>query len=310
MALPNLFVIGAPKCGTTSLHHYLDQHPQIAMSVVKEPKYFLTDGARPAYRGPGDERACRGYVVDRRAYERLFRYPEGPLSYAGESSPYYLWDPGAAPKIRRLVPEARLVAVLREPTIRAYSNWADLREQGREKLEFADALAAEGRRRAEDWEPFWCYRSLGLYGEQLSRLLAVFPSRQVKVVLFEELAESPRRVVDDVLDFLGLDPLGEGLVVERRNATMYAPVDRRGRAVQAVWAHGQKARAVVPVPLRRLGRQVVRSRLQALATSEQRARRLRSDHGSLFDDDRRLLDSLGLGLDLGRWDGGEGGRAP
>lgn len=304
MALPNLFVIGAPKCGTTSLHHYLDQHPQIAMSVVKEPKYFLADGVRPAHRGPGDERACRRYVVDRTAYEALFQYPAGPLAYAGESTPYYLWAPGAAARIRRLVPEARLVAVLREPTVRAYSNWADLREQGRETLTFADALAAEERRQAEDWEPFWCYRSLGLYGQQLSRLLSVFPSRQVKVVLSEELSESPRRVMDDVFGFLGLDPLGARLGVERRNPTMYMPVDRRGRAVEGLWRQGQRMRAVVPVPLRRMGRRLVRGRLQSLATSGARGRQLRSEYGTLFEDDRRRLDALDLGLDLGRWDRG------
>src|SRR5580693_9115330 len=161
MPLPNLFVIGAPKSGTTSLHRYLDQHPSIAMSVVKEPKFFLADGTRPRHGGPGDERACRSYVVDRSEYEALFRYPEGPVSYAGESSPFYLWHPDAPARIHALVPEARLVAVLREPTMRAYSNWADLREQDREKLDFPAALAAEERRRLDDWEPFWFYRSLG-----------------------------------------------------------------------------------------------------------------------------------------------------
>ncbi len=55
--LPNLFVVGAPKSGTTALHRYLDQHPQVAMSAVKEPKFFLADGRAPAHRGPGDERA-------------------------------------------------------------------------------------------------------------------------------------------------------------------------------------------------------------------------------------------------------------
>ena len=300
MALPNLFVVGAPKCGTTSLHGYLDQHPHIAMSAVKEPKYFLARGRRPAHRGPGDERAIRGYVVDRGAYEALFRYPPGPGGYAGESSPYYLWDPEAAPRIRELVPDARLVAVLREPTLRAYSNWADLKEQGREKLEFADALADEERRRAEDWEPFWYYRSLGLYGEQLERLLGVFPSEQVKVVLAEDLSETPRQVVDDVVGFLGLAPLGDALVDDRRNQTMYRPVDRRGRAIEALFEHGQRARPVVPVPVRRLARSAVTLGLRARATSGARRRQLRRRFGPLFSDDRRRLEALGV--DVSRWD--------
>ena len=60
MPLPNLFVIGAPKCGTTSLHRYLDQHPRISMSAVKEPKFFLAQGSRPHHHGPGDERRLPG----------------------------------------------------------------------------------------------------------------------------------------------------------------------------------------------------------------------------------------------------------
>ena len=303
MALPNLFVVGAPKCGTSSLHRYLDQHPRITMARLKEPKFFLTDGTRPAFTGPGDERACRAYVVERAAYEAMFSAP-APGSYAGESSPYYLWDPAAAPRIRAAVPEARLVAALREPTARAYSNWSDLREQGREKLDFAAALAAEGERQARGWEPFWAYRSLGLYGEQLARLFTVFAPHRVKVILAEDLAEDPDRVLGEVFAFLGLDPLDGPLEEERRNQTMYGAVDRRSRAVQSLFDRGQRLRPVVPKPLRRLGRAAVQRRLRSQATAGGQGvgRRRRFDH--LFADDRRLLGELGI--DVTRWGGPEG----
>jgi len=300
--LPNLFVIGAPKCGTTSLHRYLAQHPRISMSALKEPKYFLTEGARPHHRGPGDERACRNYVVDRGAYEALFTYPPGPGAYAGESTPYYLWDGAAAVRIRSLVPEARLVAVLREPTLRAYSNWADLREQGREKLDFASAVAAEEERRRLDWEPFWLYRELGLYGEQLTRLFTVFPREQVLVLLAEDLSEAPDRGVDEVCAFLGLDPLPAPLEDERLNQTMYRPVNRKSRALERLLEHGQRARPLVPRPVRRLAREAVRRRLRSSATAGTHGSRLRHGFVDLFAEDRRVLDGLGLGLDTARWD--------
>ena len=300
MALPNLFVIGAPKCGTTSLHRYLDQHPRIAMSRVKEPKFFLAEGVRPHHRGPGDERATRAYVVDRDAYEALFAYPPGPGAYAGESSPYYLWDTDAAPKIRALVPDARLVAVLREPTLRAYSNWADLREQGREKLDFASAMAAEEERRQLDWEPFWLYRELGLYGRQLTRLFTVFPRAQVKVVLAEDLAEAPDRTVEEVFAFLGLDPVSGALQDARLNQTMYKPVDRKTRFLEGLLDKGQRARPVVPRSLRRVAREAVRSRLRSQATSGSHGSRLRHAYVEVFAEDRRVLE--GLGLDVSRWD--------
>ncbi len=300
MPLPNLFVIGAPKCGTTSLHRYLDQHPRISMSTMKEPKFFLTDGSRPHHRGPEDERACRAYVVDRPAYEALFTYPPGPGGYAGESTPYYLWDPDAAPRIHALVPDARLVAVLREPTLRAYSNWADLREQGREKLDFASAMAAEEERRRLDWEPFWFYRGLGLYGAQLARLFTVFPREQVKVLLADDLAEAPDRTVATVFAFLGLEPLAGPLAQVRLNQTMYKPVDRTSRFLETLFDRGQRARPVVPPRVRRIAREVVRRRLRSQATAGSHGSRLRHEYVEVFTEDRRVLE--GLGVDVTRWD--------
>ncbi len=307
MALPNLFIIGAPKCGTTSLHGYLAQHPRISMSAVKEPKFFLADGTRPRHRGPGDERACRAYVVDRDAYEALFTYPPGPGGYAGESSPYYLWDPGAAPRILDLVPDARLVAVLREPTLRAYSNWADLREQGREKLDFASAMAAEEERRRLDWEPFWFYRELGLYGRQLARLFTVFPRPQVKVLLAEDLAHVPDGPVSEVFEFLGLEPLDRPLEDERRNQTMYKPVDLKSRMLETLFERGQRARPVVPRPIRRMAREVVRRGLRSQATTGNHRSRLRHEYIEAFAEDRRILEDLGI--DVTRWDRHDAARA-
>jgi hypothetical protein len=301
MPLPNLFVIGAPKCGTTSLHRYLDQHPRISMSAVKEPKYFLAPGSRPHHHGPSDERADRAYVVDRDAYESLFDYPPGPGAYAGESSPYYLWHPDAAPRIHQLVPESRLVAVLREPTLRAYSNWADLREQGREKLDFASALSAEEERQRLDWEPFWFYRQLGLYGEQLTRLFTVFPRQQVHVLLADDLARQPDGSVGEVFEFLGLEPLGRPLEDERLNQTMYTPVDRKSRLLETLLEHGQRARPVVPRPVRRLAREVVRRGLRSQATRGSHGSHLRHEFVETFAADRRILERLGI--DVSRWDG-------
>jgi Sulfotransferase family len=300
MALPNLFVIGAPKCGTTSLHRYLDQHPQISMSAVKEPKFFLVDGVRPSFSGPGDDRAARAYVVDRQKYEALFLYPQGPHTYAGEASPYYLWDSGAAARIFDLVPDARLVAVLREPTLRAYSNWADLREQGREKLDFASAMAAEDERRRLGWEPFWLYRELGLYGRQLSALFSIFPREQVKVLLAEDLAAAPDGPVAEVFAFLGLAPLGRPLEDERLNQTMYKPVDRPSKLLETLFEQGQRARPLVPRPVRRVARELVRRGLRSQATAGAHGTRLRHDFVEVFTEDRHVLEDLGV--DVTAWD--------
>jgi hypothetical protein len=298
--LPNLFVIGAPKCGTTSLDRYLDQHPSIAMSAVKEPKFYMSEGVRPRHTGPGDERACARYVVDREAYESLFRYPDAEPSYAGESSPYYLWYPDAPERIKKEVPEARMVAVLREPVARAYSNWADLKEQGREKLDFARAFAAEDKRWAEGWEPFWLYRSLGMYGEQLARWLSLFPREQMKIVLSEDLAATPQEVVSDIYEFLGVGALGVPLDTMPMNQTMYKPVDRTGRIIEGVFSKAQSARRVTPKFVRVRARSYVRRSLAERATVGSKAASIRGQLKGFFAPDRNVLE--GLGLDVSRWD--------
>ena len=270
------------------------------MSAVKEPKFFLADGRRPAHRGPGDERADAGYVVDRVHYEALFSYPEGEPAWAGESTPFYLWHPDAAARIAALVPDARLVAVVREPVARAYSNWAHLRFEGRETLDFADALDAETTRRRDDWEPFWFYRSLGLYGEQLTRVLDVFDAAQVFVTTAERLNEQPAAVLDQIFSFLGVGPLATPLVPERLNEATYRPVDRGTRFLVRLQRRATRARAVVPAPVRAWARESVRSVIRARATTGSHAAHLRREYSHLFAPDRRLLDALGF--DLPGWE--------
>src|SRR5580693_5805887 len=104
MALPDFFVAGAPKAGTTALHAALAQHPALFLSAVKEPKFFLTDGPPPVQGGPGDARTYREHVWRREDYEALFSdAPAGALR--GESTPFYLYSHGAQQRIRALIPD-------------------------------------------------------------------------------------------------------------------------------------------------------------------------------------------------------------
>src|SRR5437867_68057 len=134
MALPDFFVIGAPKAGSTAVHAALVQHPELFLSSPKEPKYFLLDGRPPQraqQRGPGDAHSAQEWIWRRDRYEALFAgAPEGTLK--GESTPFYLWDKAAHRRLARTVPDAKLIAVIRDPVDRAYSNWTHLRSDGLE----------------------------------------------------------------------------------------------------------------------------------------------------------------------------------
>jgi hypothetical protein len=230
VALPHFFVIGVPKAGTTALHVALDAHPQLFMSRVKEPKFFLTDGPPPARGGPGDAKTFREHVWRRDEYEALFDdAPPGTLR--GESTPFYLYDAIAQQRIRAAVPDARLVAVLRDPIDRAHSNWAHLWSAGLEsESDFVAACQLEEQRAAQGWAPFWRYLDLGRYGGQLERLLHTFPREQVLVLRYRQLREDPAGTLQAIYAHLGVATDGP-LTIPAENVTAHATPTVRNRAV-------------------------------------------------------------------------------
>jgi hypothetical protein len=170
MALPDFFVAGAPKAGTTAVHAALARHPSLYMSAVKEPKFFLTEGPPPSRGGPGDVQTYREHVWRRDEYEALFD-PAPPGTLRGESTPFYLYNREAQRRIRALVPGARLIVILRDPVERAHSNWTHLWSAGLDPVDdFVAACAEEERRITAGWADFWRYTALGRYGEQLEQL--------------------------------------------------------------------------------------------------------------------------------------------
>jgi hypothetical protein len=244
-SLPDFFVIGAPKAGTTGLYAALNQHPQLFLSRVKEPKFYLCDGPPPGQGGPGDAHSYREWIWRRDDYERLFdAAPAG--TRRGEATPFYLADESAIDRIRRDVPEARLIAILRDPVDRAYSNWAHLWADGLETIgDFTAACAAEDRRRQAGWAPFWRYLETGLYGRQLTYLYSVFPREQVLVLRYKWLVEEPSRTLDTVCRFLGVD---EGLVLDApaQNVGTYVPPSRSTRFLQGVMRGGATVGSLFP----------------------------------------------------------------
>ena len=199
--LPDFLVIGAQKAGTTALYAFLRRHPGITGPPWKEVSYFDRQYARgPAwYRGNFPLRS-RGRLV-------------------GEASPSYLFHPDAPARAAALVPQARLVALLRDPVERAYSHYQHERALGRERLSFEDALDREEERLAGELErmrgdpryfshAWWnhTYLARGRYAEQLERWLEHYPRESLLVLPNEELASRPAETYATVLAFLRAAP--------------------------------------------------------------------------------------------------------
>ena len=204
--LPDFLIIGAQKAGTTALYAYLREHPAIAGPPWKEVSFFDRHYARGAawYRGN----------FPNRLYLRRLQARTGVAPLVGEASPSYLFHPLASERVAALVPEARLVALVRNPIDRALSHYHHEVALGRETLSFEDALDAEEQRMRGELErmrdpryfshAWWnyTYASRGLYAEQLER----WPRERLLVVPSEDLLERPRETYARVLEFLCAPP--------------------------------------------------------------------------------------------------------
>ena len=201
--LPDFLVLGAQKAGTTALYEYLRRHPQISGPSWKEVSFF-------------DRHWARGESWYRGNFPNVAR-TRG--KHVGEASPSYVFHPLAPRRVQEVVPEARLIVLVRNPVDRALSQYNHEVALGRERLPFEEALDAEEERLRGEQErmasdpryfsrEWWShtYKARGRYAEQLERWLAVFPREQLLVLPSDDLGSDPARAHAQVLEFLGASP--------------------------------------------------------------------------------------------------------
>ncbi|HKX76667.1 MAG TPA: sulfotransferase [Acidimicrobiia bacterium] len=189
--MPTFLIVGAMRSGTSSLVHYLRRHPDIFISQPKELHFF-------------DHHYERG--VD--WYEQQFSGAQDKVQ-VGEATPNYMYDRIAVDRMVHLLPDVKLIAILRNPVARAYSHYWHNRSRGKESLDFVEALQAEPARLALSAESAttFSYADRGRYDRQLRYLLDRFPRQALKVLLFEDLESDPDDVVTEACGHLNLAPL-------------------------------------------------------------------------------------------------------
>lgn len=255
--LPDFLVLGVPKAGTTSFHHYLSRHPQVFLPERKEVHYFSHPEIQRDVAGPGDRRVAATVCSSAEAYRDLFRGAQAGQR-RGEASPSYLYFTDCYERIRGTLGEdVKLFVLLRNPVDRAFSNYLHVVRTGRETLGFVDALDAEDDRIRAGYGDFWRYQDHSRYADRLERLLEVFPAENVQVLSFHELTADPTEVVQRACRFLGIDdtyePPNTGRVYNAARST------RKGRA--ATWLAGPSS---VKDVVKRLVTPAVADRVRAL----------------------------------------------
>lgn len=320
--LPNFFVIGAPRSGTTSLYEYLHAHPDVFMSTTKEPDFF----ARPAWdevhplRAEPEERSVREdadgnaeLTQELPRYEGLFA-DAGTQSRLGEASAIYLGHPTAAWHLRSYFPDARFVVVLRDPAERAFSHVVHAKriyaEQGvtspagaegrtidEEFRRAVDATATQGMPETTVSEPEIWVRA-GFYHAHLTRWFELFPRDRFALFLFEDLAADAAGVMKTVYGHLGIDTSFSLPTTEAFNASV---VPRNQKLFQAFTTTNplmKRARALAPTRVRALA---VRTRNKYLGSGKPEVEdELSAKLRSIYRDDTQRLQEL-IDRDLSSW---------
>lgn len=205
--LPDFIIGGAQKCGTTSLHFYLAQHRDIFMPMKKQETHFFDQ----------DQNYRKGVEW----YESCFRDHRNER-VIGQTSPLYLYLEKVPDRIYRLLPEVKLMFVLRNPVDRAYSHYWHERKKGREKLTFEEAIEIEGDRINKD---FWhnrhfSYLSRGKYAEQIERYLDYFSLSQMLFIMYDEFKKDSLKTVKKCFNFLEVSPDERIDVSQKYNQTI------------------------------------------------------------------------------------------
>ena len=307
---PNFFLVGAMKAGTTAVYDSLGSHPQVYCSPIKEPNFFSDDldidqftlsdaRANSAFDadayvlGPMDRPVHEAYVRSSATYSALFRMAAGKA--IGECSTSYLYSTAAAHNIRRAVPHARIVMILRNPVERAISQYYMECRIGTACEPFGSLLHQDLAAPRKLWGNSRLYVELGRYVEQVARYLDQFPREQVKIIVYDDLRADFHGVITDILTFLGVDPALQPPAIAMSNR---ARVPRSAQINYLLNQFGVKhlINRALPQPVIELGKRLYYRRPNGNGVTEADRERLRA----LLADEVTALSQL-LGRDLSSW---------
>jgi hypothetical protein len=287
-ALPNFFVVGAPKAGTTSLYYYLDQHPDIYMSPLKEPNYFAAEirpdnlceelqeqtsrdlkALQEYLKGPMSEKRFGGLVSDWDDYLKLFQNVRTEKAI-GEASVCYLWSTTAAEAIRTKIPDAKIIMILRDPADRAFSQYLENLASGRILNSFREQIQSSVVCKDKKLRAMHPFLELGLYHDQVKRFLERFPKERVRVLLYDEVQAQQTQSLVNIFRFLNVDSTFEPDTSRKYLEPRIPRSVATNRFLQrsGVWQH---VRALIPRDLEpQLRNLIFRRRSSLLMNSEDR----------------------------------------
>ena len=216
----DFFVIGVARGGTTSLYHYLQQHPGVFLPKVKECNFFADVESldKEVYSRPKPGKEYHMKIIrSKQVYDALFAEAQ-PGQLKGEISPAYIWDTTSAKRIREHNRDAKIIVSLRNPIQRAYSHYLMHFQTGYDRSKtFEEAITAPKK---EIWGGGNQYLEMGLYHDQLKAYYDLFDPTNIKVIISEEWTKNNGEALNDIYDFLGLEPFTNPDLEESHNVSV------------------------------------------------------------------------------------------
>ena len=202
MKKPNFIIAGFPKCGTTSLHHYLEEHPEVYMPTQKELHFFTCNILSKLNKGPNDAIVKRTQINSSEKYLNFYKSVRNEIAI-GDASPSYINYPSQFKKIKEYLNDPKVIIILRDPIDRAYSNYLHLKREHRETLTFEEAIFKEDERKTNKYSDFWYYKFNSTYYDKIIKAKETFSN--VLILTSEELSNNGEATLKNVYKFLEVD---------------------------------------------------------------------------------------------------------
>ncbi|MBD3330887.1 sulfotransferase [Candidatus Peregrinibacteria bacterium] len=212
--IPNFFIVGFPRSGTTSMHFYLKQHPDIFMPEFKEPIYFCKDLVKESINFHKKKYISSYHITTtEKEYLKIFKKRKNEKA-VGEASGWYFYSKVAAKEIKKYNPNAKIIFLIREPTELLFSLHHQYLYSGNETIKnFEKALNSENLRKKGKkinknipWPSLLYYSEFIKYKNHIEKFTKIFPKNQIKLVLFDDIKSNTKKVYNDLLNFLEVDP--------------------------------------------------------------------------------------------------------
>jgi hypothetical protein len=286
--LPNFFIVGTPKSGSTSLYYYLDEHPRIYMCPIKEPNYFSHKEIvrqNLYYKEKS--------IGDRYQYEKLFNSVKAEIAI-GEASVSYLFYESTAVNIKKEVPEAKIIIILRNPADRAFSHFLMDQRLGLVELTFEDIVFKKACHPMMNLY-YQQFIRLGFYNKQVERYIEAFGREKVKILLTEDLKENLENIILEILHFLNVEDINFKTLDRKHNVYR----NPRNKFIKNLYS-SQKLRTLAKNKIPKIFFTSLKNQLLPQANKPELSSETRSYLNRLFHDDIYSTSEL-INRDLTAW---------